>query len=111
MTDDMHGFDEFMSRREDAARAFVRGEIAPLDRITAHDGAATFFGPNGGYTQGAAEVLARYTQDCALFEPGSESRFEILEVATGEDIAYWTGFQRVTRTCAVARSPFPSICV
>ena len=93
MNDDLHDFEQFMKRREDAARAFVRGDIAPLDRIVARVSPATFFGPQGGYEQGPDHVYSIYERDAAHFTSG-DSSFEILQMAASDGIAYWVGFQR-----------------
>ena len=92
MNTDLHDFEQFMQRREEASRAYVQGDAAPLSRIVAHVSPATFFPPGGGVQQGAAEVASRYEQDAALFEPGSDSRFEVLHMAASDGIAYWVGF-------------------
>lgn len=96
MGGDLHDFEQFMQRRDDAARAYVRGEAAPLGRIVAHNSPATFFAPMGGYVQGADEVISRYEGDAKAFERGSDSHFEILHMAASDGIAYWTGFQRAS---------------
>jgi hypothetical protein len=46
--EDLRDFERFLERREEAARAFVSGEAAPLGRIVARVLPATFFGPRGG---------------------------------------------------------------
>ena len=96
MNDDMHDFEQFMQRRDDAARAYVSGDAAPLGRMVTHSSPATFFAPMGGYVQGAEAVSARYAGDAKVFERGSDSHFEILHMAASDGIAYWTGFQRAS---------------
>jgi hypothetical protein len=93
MNDDLHEFEQFMKRREDAARAFVRGDVAPLGRIVARVSPATFFGPQGGYDHGPDHVYSIYERDAAHFTSGDTS-FEILQMAANDDIAYWVGFQQ-----------------
>ena len=83
-----------MKEREDAARAYVSGDAAPLRSISTRVSPATFFGPQGGYCQGADDVFSKYEHDAAIFEPGGDSNFEILQMAASEGIAYWVGFQR-----------------
>ncbi len=97
MTDDTLDFEQFMSQREAAARAYVRGEAEPLEDLLARSLPATFFGPHGGALQGAANVAATYRRDAAAFEAG-ETRFEILQMAASDGVAYWTGFQHATGT-------------
>jgi ketosteroid isomerase-like protein len=92
---DPHDFEEFMRQRDEAARAFVSGDAAPISRIVARDSPATFFGPMGGTVQGAEEVSSTYARDSSHFLSG-DSSFEILHMAAGDTIAYWVGFQRAT---------------
>jgi hypothetical protein len=92
---DLRDFERFMERREQAARAFVSGEAAPLGRIVARDLPATFFGPRGGYEQGPDHVYSVYERDAARFSAG-DTNFEILQMAASDGIAYWVGFQRAT---------------
>lgn len=96
MANDTQDFEQFMQQREDAARAYVRGDAAPLGRLVAHNSPATFFSPQGDYVQGADEVWSRYERDDAVFESGGDSHFEILHKAVSGDMAYWVGFQRAT---------------
>jgi ketosteroid isomerase-like protein len=96
MSKDLHDFEEFMKRREKVAGAYVTGDAKPLSQIVAQDSPATFFGPKGGYIQGADEVATTYVRDAASFEPGGETHFEILQMAASDGIAYWVGFQRAT---------------
>jgi ketosteroid isomerase-like protein len=80
-------------KRTEAARAHVNGDSAPLERIVAQSGAATFFPPNGGSERGAKEVSARYDRDARAFGKGGETQLEILQSASGGDVGFWTGFQ------------------
>lgn len=96
MNKNLEDFKEFMKRREQAAEAYVSGDSEPLALISAETSDATFFAPNGGFVQGAKDVLSRYEADAKSFAPESESGFEILQMAAGDEIAYWTGFQRAT---------------
>ena len=95
MNDDLHEFEQFMKRRDEAARAFVRGDAAPLGRLVTHTSPATFFGPMGGADQGADRVIATYERDAARFTAG-DSRFEVLHMGASNGIAYWVGYQRAT---------------
>jgi ketosteroid isomerase-like protein len=96
MNTDLHDFEQFLRRREEASVAYVQGDAAPLSSIVARVSPATFFPPMGGSQQSAAEVASRYERDAALFEPGSDSQFEILHMAASDGIAYWVGFMRST---------------
>jgi ketosteroid isomerase-like protein len=94
MQNDLHAFEQFMKQREQAASAYVCGDAGPLGGVIAHESPATFFGPQGGYRQGADQVQATYERDAESFAPGSDSQFEILHMAASDGIAYWVGFQR-----------------
>jgi len=96
MNEDLHDFELFMKRREDAARAYVSGDAMPLRSIAARVSPATFFSPQGGSRQGADNVWATYERDATLFEPEGDTNFEILQMAASEGVAYWVGFQRAT---------------
>lgn len=96
MNRDLHDFKEFMKSREEASRAFVNGDIGPLDHIATHVSPATIFGPNGDCVEGADKVNAANESGAKLFKPGSESSFEILQMAANDGIAYWAGIQRST---------------
>jgi ketosteroid isomerase-like protein len=98
MSNDFHDFEQFMKRREDAARAYVNGDAGPVGRIATHSSPATFFHPGGDYEQGAEQVSSRYARDAEHFEAGGDSSFEILHMEASDGIAYWVGFQ-----CATAR--------
>src|SRR5688500_16589185 len=87
-------FNEFMKRREQAAKAYVTGDAQPLGRLAAGKDTATFFSPGGDFTQGAKAVAERYEKDAASFEKGSETHFEILHFDSSGDLAYWVGLQK-----------------
>jgi hypothetical protein len=106
MNDDLHDFRQFMKQREDAARAFVRGNAAPLGGIVARVSHATFFGPQGGYERGPEHVYSIYERDAAHFTSGDTS-FEILHMAASDGIAYWVGFQRAMARLDGTAEPVP----
>lgn len=94
MNNELSNFKEFMRRREDISAAYVDGDPEPLRQIVARDLPATFFAPVGGFVQGAEEVASRYDHDARLFDRGSDFRFEVLQIAAVDGIAYWVGFMR-----------------
>src|SRR6478672_1616671 len=96
MTDDLQDFEEFMKRREAAARAYTVGDAGPLGQLVARKGDATFFSPRGDYVQGAPDVFSRYERDAEGFAPGGDTSFEILHMGASDGLAYWVGFQRAT---------------
>jgi len=96
MADDLEDFQQFMKQREDIARAYVRGDAAPLGSIVTRVSPASFFGPMGGYRQGAEDVASTYEHDAESFEPGGDSHFEVLHMEASDGLAYWVGFQRAT---------------
>lgn len=86
-------FDAFFTIRQDAAAHYGSGDGKPLDAIVPHAGDATFHSPGGDSVSGAAEVAARYQKDAGSFEPGGQSRFEVLQKYSDGNMAFWTGFQ------------------
>jgi ketosteroid isomerase-like protein len=96
MSDDVHDFEQFMRRREEAARAYVNGDPQPLSHIATNISPATFFSPRGDFVQGAGEVSARYDADAAAFDSNSENTMQILQMGVSEGTAYWVGFQRAS---------------
>src|ERR1044072_2395953 len=106
MNDDLNDFEQFMKRRDQAARAYVSGDAAPLGHLVAQTSQATFFGPGGGYVQDATQVASRYERDAALFVSGNSS-FEILHRGASNGLAYWVGFQRATAQLQGKTEPVP----
>lgn len=91
-------FKTFMKERQQTAAAYVSGNAGPLAHIVALESPATFMGPGGGMVKGTQEVWARYERDALIFEPIGTTQLEVVEMAAGDSVAYWTGYQK-----AVAR--------
>lgn len=96
MNNDQHDFEQFMKQRDKASLAYLNGESGPLGEIVARHSPASFFGPRGGYTQGAEAVWSKYEHDGTNFEKGSQGEIEILHMEASDGLAYWVGFQRAT---------------
>jgi ketosteroid isomerase-like protein len=94
MGHDLHDFEQFMKRRDEAARAYVRGDAVPLGRLVTEKAGATFFGPSGGFEHGPQQVASAYESGATQFEPDGDSAFEILQMGASGGVAYWVGFQR-----------------
>jgi len=99
-------FKDFMARRDEIARAYVNGDGAPLEAITARSGSASFFPPMGGVEQGTGPVDARYQKDAKMFLPGGKSELQVLQSGDG-DVAFWTGFQAAQVKLQGAGAPKP----
>jgi SnoaL-like protein len=95
MSNESHNFEQFMKQREEASRAFVNGDAGPLGRIATRVSPATFFGPMGGYEQGAEQVASTHERGASQFESGDTS-FEMLQMAASDGIGYCVALQRAT---------------
>ena len=109
MADDDRSFDTFMKRRAELAQDYVRGKGEPLDLVTTRESPATFFPPQGGRVEGAAEVASTYLEGAKAFAPGSESRLEVLHMACSDTLAYWVGLQHATVHFQGRAEPVPMI--
>lgn len=101
------GFEDFMRRRLAASTAFVEGDIAPLDAISATEPPATIFGPAGGTVQGPEQVGTVNAAGAARFGPGGSNAFEVLHSAADEHLAYWTGLQHSVVRVRDVEEPVP----
>jgi len=93
MSEALSDFKRFLEWREQAARAYVCGDARLLNALVAHHGDVTFLGPQGDVARGAVVVWRHYEQDASVFQPGSETHFEVLQLGASADVAYWVGFQ------------------
>ena len=100
-------FEAFMKRRTVAAAAYVVGNAEPLDGLVTEAEPASFFGPMGGSTQGAHDVVKRYDSDARSFEAGGESELEILHMEASGDLGYWVGFQKARVRMKGRDEPIP----
>jgi ketosteroid isomerase-like protein len=91
--DDPHGFQQFMRLRADAAQSFSNGDAGPVVRLLTRE-ASTFFGPGGGYVEGADEVMTTHEQGAKAFQPGGDNALELLQVFASGEVGCWVGIQR-----------------
>ena len=96
MNENLNNFERYMKRREDAGRVFLNGDPEPNSQLITDVSPATFFGPVGGYVQGAERVAARYKSDSEVFESADNISFEILQMEANDSIAFWVGFQHAS---------------
>jgi ketosteroid isomerase-like protein len=86
-------FEEFLRRREAAARAYVAGDPSLVEALAASDGQATFFDPAGGFTEGAKQVNAVNRRNAEAFGPKGVTYLEVKDQGVAGELAFWTGFQ------------------
>ncbi|MFL6664086.1 MAG: YybH family protein, partial [Rhizobacter sp.] len=87
-------FEGFMKLREAASRAFVNGDDKPLAEISTLASPATLFGPKGDCVQDAGKVNAANAEGAKRFNGASRNDFEVMHMASDENLAYWVGIQR-----------------
>lgn len=107
MSNESDDFAHFMKHRQVVAQAYVTGDASPLAAISTRDDPATFFGPRGGYVQGAAAVLSTNEAAAAQFQPGGNTSLEILHMAGSEKLGYWVGIQHATVLMEGTPEPVP----
>ena len=91
MSDDFTTFLETV--RRPAASAFVAGDSAPVERISAQSGQATFFDPGGGFTEGAEAINRANREGASQFGPNGTTVLQVKDHGESGDLAFWTGFQ------------------
>ena len=106
-TDDQKDFESFMAARVKAADSYVNGDPAPVLSLLTRHAKSTFFGPGGGYTEGAKEVAATHEKGAQAFAPGGKNELELLQVFAGEGVAYWVGIQRAKLRVQGKDEPVP----
>lgn len=91
MTEDFKTF--FEAARRPAASAFAAGDGAPVVRLSAQGGQATFFDPGGGFTEGAEAINRANREGASHFGPSGTTELQVKDLAESGDLAFWTGFQ------------------
>ncbi|WP_034657687.1 nuclear transport factor 2 family protein [Chelativorans sp. J32] len=89
----MEDFRTFIARREEAARAFCRGDVSRVVDLSARTDPATFFGPDGKVVEGAEAVRKDYQSASGAFGPGGDCGFEVMQMTSDGDLGFWTGLQ------------------
>jgi ketosteroid isomerase-like protein len=91
--DDQQDFEQFMRERADAAQSYVNGDAAPVLALLSRELPSTFFGPGGGYTEGADAVASTHGKGAQSFQPGGDNALEFLQVFASDGVGYWVGIQ------------------
>ncbi|HEY4246215.1 MAG TPA: DUF4440 domain-containing protein [Lacunisphaera sp.] len=107
MKNDLRNFKRFMKVREEASRAFVNGDIAPLDAISTQVSPASIFDPKGDCVVGAKKVNAVNAAGARAFVPVGKSRFKVIQMELGKRVAFWAGIQRATVRIKGKPQPVP----
>jgi ketosteroid isomerase-like protein len=106
-TDDQKDFESFMRTRAKAADSYVNGDAAPVLALLTSHAKSTFFGPGGGYTEGAKEVASTHEKGAKAFEPGGSDELEVLQAFASDGIAYWVGIQHAKARMHGKSQPVP----
>ncbi len=96
MQQQMEDFEQLMEQRNEVARKFVNGDARPLGENVAESDPATFFGPTGGWEEGAEQVWSAYRDGSRQFKSGSDSTLEILHSGASDSLGYWVGIQHAS---------------
>lgn len=89
-------FQEFMRRREVAARAYVNGDPGPVDAMSTTHSPATFFGPDDSVVSGPARIGTAFKNGAEMFAEGGDTTVEVLQAHQSGDVAFWCGLQHAT---------------
>lgn len=89
----MTDFTTFMRERDRAALAYCQGDAVPVNALATMHNPASFFGPDGHAIRGPEEIKAAFSKGASAFGATGNSHLEIVQSASGGDIAYWCGFQ------------------
>jgi ketosteroid isomerase-like protein len=98
-------FEEFWMARQQAAEAFVRGDVGKLDALVPHEGNASFHSPRGDTVIGAQDVALRYSAEAKTFHSNGTTHLEAIQRAYTGDLGFWTGFQIAKVQIAGAPQP------
>lgn len=89
-------FGSFMELRESAAKEYSAGDIDALQEIATRHPPATLFEAGGAIRLGPDRVLEAYLKAAPQYESAGHTRFEVLQSAASDGLAYWVGLQRST---------------
>lgn len=89
-------FGTFMELREAAAREYAAGDIEPFRQMATRHPPATLFEVGGETRLGPDRVLESYVRAAPAYETAGETRFEVLQSAASDGLAYWVGLQHST---------------
>jgi ketosteroid isomerase-like protein len=84
------------TRRADVAKAYVVGDVEPLQGIATEHDPASFLGPGGGAVQGVQRINEVNLAGAKSFRPGGSTRLEVLHHCASDGLAFWTGYQHAT---------------
>jgi ketosteroid isomerase-like protein len=96
-------FEEFWMARQQAAKAFVRGDGGKLNALVPHEGNASFHSPRGDTVVGAQDVALRYLAEAKTFHSNGTTHLEAIQRVHVGDLGFWTGFQIAEVQIADAR--------
>jgi ketosteroid isomerase-like protein len=89
-------FGSFMELREAAAGEYSTGDIEAFRAISTRHPPATLFEAGGAISLGPERVLEAYVEGAPPLETAGQTRFEVLQSAASDGLAYWVGLQRST---------------
>jgi ketosteroid isomerase-like protein len=96
-----------MRTRVEAADSYVNGDATPVLALLTRHAKSTFFGPCGGYTEGAREVASTHEKGAKSFEPGGKNELELLQILADDGVAFWVGIQHAQVRMHGKEEPVP----